>query len=293
MQNHFNEVAPSIWHYQSHQKGPKTVLSGGIHGNEKAGIHVVNQLVQDIQQGQFLPPGELLLILGNLEAMAANVREVRHNMNRLFGKIGRQVGTEQDRVDLIKKMIAKYMPRPDRHFDLHSTIKPSLPFAVLPQYAAELPEGIEELYALLERLQIGILLYGPGFFGPGGDHTMMDTYLNQVHGAKAMTVEAGSIDDDSGKENLYQGMKGVLMGGKSQGKARVPKIWYGKRPVMKATDQFKFTHPWGNFSPLPEGQPFAQDGGKIWHAGVNEHIVFPNETVAINNRTGVIISPVN
>lgn len=65
--------APGVIEIESREGGDKTrVISGGIHGDEKAGPVIIDDIMQEIVTGKLNVCENLLLIYGNLQAMDVN-----------------------------------------------------------------------------------------------------------------------------------------------------------------------------------------------------------------------------
>src|SRR3954447_5988734 len=69
----------------ANQKGPRTILFSGIHGDEVSGVHATDKLLFDFLGGtRGLERGTLILARGNEMALHAERRYLKHNLNRLF-----------------------------------------------------------------------------------------------------------------------------------------------------------------------------------------------------------------
>src|ERR1041385_5500746 len=65
--------------------GPRVVFFSGIHGNEVSGVHAIEKLLFDFFAGsRVLNRGSLTLVRANDQALAAEQRYLKLNMNRLF-----------------------------------------------------------------------------------------------------------------------------------------------------------------------------------------------------------------
>ena len=67
------------------EPGPRVVMFCGIHGDEVSGIHAIEKILFDLFAGaRTLIRGSLTLARANDQAIAAERRYVKHNMNRMF-----------------------------------------------------------------------------------------------------------------------------------------------------------------------------------------------------------------
>lgn len=107
------------------------MILGGVHGNEMTGIAVVKQLLSDFLDGaRSIGRGSLILALGNLKAIERGRRgSVPHaDMNRVFLK--ERLMNPESYEEFRASELAPFMATSDILIDIHSTNKPSKPFAV-------------------------------------------------------------------------------------------------------------------------------------------------------------------
>ncbi len=62
--------------------GPTLVCTGGLHGNEPAGITALQSVVAKLQETQLLARGDFVALAGNLKALADGKRFVARDLNR-------------------------------------------------------------------------------------------------------------------------------------------------------------------------------------------------------------------
>ena len=110
--------------------GPHTVILGSMHGNERVGAEVVEYLADTLSRSEALIYGRITLILGNPQAYAENKRFTETDLNRQFGsglaalrKNGSKNYEEKRALELLP-----FLEKADFLLDIHSTIKPSVPF---------------------------------------------------------------------------------------------------------------------------------------------------------------------
>jgi len=130
------KLARGIWRVGRGR--PRIAVLGGVHGNERVGIEVVQRLVARFSEASTLPKqhGELLLAIGNPEAVERNVRFVDIDLNRCFSdqeRRGSNDGDDQQYYEIGRAMeLAPLLRGLDVLLDLHATNKPSEPFVRLP-----------------------------------------------------------------------------------------------------------------------------------------------------------------
>ena len=73
-----------IYQIDSGQAGPKLMISGAVHGNEKAGPTALNKLIDLIESGVVtIDKGSLTIVpVCNPKAFEQDVRFVEYNLNR-------------------------------------------------------------------------------------------------------------------------------------------------------------------------------------------------------------------
>jgi predicted deacylase len=166
-------------------------LLAGVHGDERAGFHAFDRLIERLHR-QPLLRGRLSLIPGNLRA-AAKKHPTRcaagQDMNRLFadphvlesqGLVPQ--GPDWERAQQISAMLQDV----DVLLDLHSTSTPSEPFAIV--------EHIDEAtLALLAGMPFDRIDHNYRHVLPG---TTMECVENR--GGRAITVECGEHRQASG-----------------------------------------------------------------------------------------------
>ena len=122
---------PHIEHIKGKTPGPCVLIIGAIHGNERIGKAVILKLSHEINPKKLC--GELILIFGNPAAYAANKRFINFDLNRLFNpsQIGILKGKPIHSLNIEEKRaleIEPYLQKANYLLDIHSTIKPSVPF---------------------------------------------------------------------------------------------------------------------------------------------------------------------
>ncbi|MFT5998627.1 MAG: succinylglutamate desuccinylase, partial [Neolewinella sp.] len=78
-----------IGHYRGAEAGPLVVAIGGVHGNEPAGVLALERLFDMLEDEPRINPGfsfkgDLLALRGNLAALAAGVRFIDADLNRIW-----------------------------------------------------------------------------------------------------------------------------------------------------------------------------------------------------------------
>ena len=72
-----------VGHLRADEPGPTLVVVGGLHGNEPAGLHGLERVLEQLGDSR-LARGELLGLAGNLEALAFGRRFIDEDLNRMW-----------------------------------------------------------------------------------------------------------------------------------------------------------------------------------------------------------------
>ncbi len=277
------------------------IVSAGIHGNETAPIEVLNNLLNELIDGQWQLACPVLLILGNPPAMDAGKRFIDVNLNRLFGGAHRkpeyQGLPEADRARVLERACEAFAAKhPDNlcHYDLHTAIRPSLreKFALYPFVAGrDVPE--KQVNFLLEAEVDTLLLQHK-------EGTTFASFSSTALRAESFTVELGKVRP-FGQNNLarFTGIADALRrrmkGGqpprrdKASGEIAVFEVVH---EILNTGDSFLFHVPddVANFTMYDPGTVIWEDDTTCYKVGDKpEGIVFPNRDVPVGQRAGLML----
>lgn len=277
------------------------IISAGIHGNETAPIEVLNNLLNELLEGQWQLACPMLLIFGNPPAMDAGQRFVDVNLNRLFGGAHRKPEyrglPEADRARLLELACKAFAARhPDNlcHYDLHTAIRPSLreKFALYPfVQGRDVPQS--QVDFLLEAdVETLLLQHRAG--------TTFASYSSSALGAESFTVELGKAtpfgQNDLGR---FTGIANALrrrMKGEKPPQRRKPQkditVFEVVHEILNTGDGFRFHIPddVANFTLYDPGTVIWEDDTTRYTVGdTPEGIVFPNRKVPVGQRVGLMV----
>ena len=292
----------AIWHYHRPGAVPwlQLLLTVGVHGNETAPIEMLASRLLGWAEAADRLKVDLFVAIGNLDAVKAGQRFVRYDMNRMFGREGtdRDWGAESARARLLTATITETIRGvvgvPSVHLDLHTTIRPSLKptFAIVPGDDAQAP--------LLRWL--GAAGLDAAVLSPGPNSTLSS--LSARLGAAACTVELGKAQafgaNDLGLLAGFDAALDALVRRPEQTwpifehEGRAIETFRVTRELIRKSEQFELRVPADapNFQPLPLGQPVAfDDGQEIVATRPGECILFPNPSVALGLRCGLLVAP--
>lgn len=316
-------VAPGIVEIESHYGGNTCfVLTGGIHGDEKAGVVILDRLIHGILGGDIPVKRNLLLMYGNLAAMKANGGKglrciepevgATSNLNRCFkrGKFkSPQCYSEMRANQMMTHAESVLRGCEVEAIDVHQS------FAVPTLDNVRLNgDRTEYTYAMLyphdvEATLLWIYHYFSDIVAGGvlndmtAVHNTWAGYMAAEFGAHAATFEQGTIghtDHVTFTPQLFDNFRRSIAG---EGRLQNPEgfdVWRCVRGIFRKSDDFAFLDSEGNplerapldFTPL--GHPaIARDAGTIHEVlpgKDGERLIFANPEVPIGDRAAQVIA---
>ena len=138
---HFSRDKRVLGKFYGTDNTPTVVVFAGIHGNEKAGVHAAQLVIEKIKRDRIKFNGNLHIILGNINALNKGIRFEDEDLNRVWrnGDIDnlRNEETqkslesrEQKDIFLVIQEILKE-PGPFYFLDMHTTSASSVPFITI------------------------------------------------------------------------------------------------------------------------------------------------------------------
>jgi succinylglutamate desuccinylase len=271
------------------------LLSVGVHGDETGPIEMVAHTVEALSREPHALAVDLMLCVGNIDAIAAGRRFIDADLNRMFrAQRGSLAGTaEAVRADAMIAATAAFFngAGPVRwHLDLHTAIRASQypTFAVVPDLIAE--DRKQALVGWLGEAAIGAVIMNPKSAGTYSYHT------SEHHGAAGSTVELGRIGT-LGRNDLSQfadvaAALGRLLRGEPAREGGQPHVFKVAQEIIKLSDDFRMTfdRTTQNFTPLKRGEVIATDGETVYTVFNDEElVVFPNPDVRVGLRAGLMV----
>ncbi len=298
------------------------VISGGIHGNERAGVVTLDQIVEAITQGTLPVRRPVIFVYGNLEAMRANNRKGartaphdtgrRSNMNRCFGSTGStdQQSSSEARANIIKEVLAVELAgqRGVVGIDVHQSF--FVPTVEMVRGNADRSEytysmlypnkGVDEsliwIYEQFSDIVAGAVLNPMNI-----EHETFAGYLAQTFGAHSATFEQGTIGSTDPLTFVPQLLGNLCHKIAGEEKLYTPSgfdVWHCQRTILKESEHFTFLDEGGaptekvprDFAPVGYSH-MAQDGSVEHRVDpACERLLFANGGVPVGDRAGVVIS---
>ena len=274
---------------------PAVLLSVGVHGDETGPIEMVAHALDALARDPRALAVNLMLCVGNIDAIAAGKRFIDADLNRMFRmERGDLASTfEAGRADALIAATRDFFggAGPQRwHLDLHTAIRASRypTFAIVPELIEE--GARRRLIAWLGQGGIEAVIMNPKSAGT------YSYWTAEQHGAAASTVELGRIGT-LGQNDLSQfaamrtALDDMLRGASTQEGTR-PLVFDTAQSITKLSDAFRmgFGRDTENFTPLKRGEVIATDGDTVYTVQHDEEfVVFPNPDVRVGLRAGIMV----
>ncbi|HEY6895324.1 MAG TPA: succinylglutamate desuccinylase/aspartoacylase family protein [Rhodanobacteraceae bacterium] len=248
---------PGVVRITTDVPGPRVVMFSGVHGDEISGIHAVEKLFFDFFTGaRTLRTGTRTLARANAEAIAAERRYLKHNLNRMYkDDYGPEIDRnayEYRRAQELKSILRQC----DYFLDLHSAPIAQEPFLIAEQHAID----------FFAELGLPYIITGWNKFSGGTTGGDGENYAN-AHGAKAATLESGSHFEKRSNDVAYRTVVTMLsllgmIDAVADAKREEAEIIDMYAVVTKEADDFRYVGDVRNFQRLARNEAFAYQGGK-------------------------------
>ncbi len=275
---------------------PRLLLSVGIHGDETAPIEMLAHLLDKLAHEPEALALDLMVVVGNLAAIALGKRFVDADLNRMFtAERGELQSTgEAERADAIMHATADFFAGGDAekwHLDLHTAIRPSHypTFAVVPDVIVDMRK--QNLLRCLGRAGIGAVILNRK---PAGTYS---AFTASMFGSASATVELGRIgtlgaNDLAEFSDACAVLEEFVCNGRAPTGEITPQVFRVAQELIKHSDAFRmaFDRDTWNFTSQQPGAVIAEDGDIVYRVGaVPEYVVFPNPNVRNGLRAGLMV----
>lgn len=275
---------------------PRLLLSVGVHGDETAPIEMLANLLDELAGDPHALAVDLMVVVGNLEAVAQGKRFLDVDLNRLFrsDRSGQQASREAARADAIMRSTASFFAGADAekwHLDLHTAIRPSHypTFAVVPAAISDVRRNA--LVGWLGRAGIGAVILNTI---PSGTYS---AYTAANFGAASSTVELGQVgalgSNDLGQfESARSALDSFMRSARVPIAGQEPEVFRVAQELVKRSEAFRMAFDGSivNFTPMQPGSVIAEDGDTVYRVGTQtEYVVFPNPEVQVGTRAGLMV----
>ena len=282
----------------SHALRRSLLLSVGIHGDETAPIELLQALLVRLMQTPLEIKVNLMIVFGNLAAIAAGKRYIECDMNRLFERQPSQAGgAEGQRAELIMHATSAFfsLPALDRwHLDLHTAIRASRfpTFAIVPDVLSQAEQ--QELLSWLgyAGFEASILTQSLA--------ATFSAFSARECGACSCTAEMGQVAQLGQNDlTLFSATQAALLSllrGSNWETYSRPQLFSVAQELIKRSASFSlnFSVETQNFTAFAPGELIAQDGAYVYRVGAQtEYVVFPNPDVEIGKRAALMVRSIH
>lgn len=262
--------------YGDGRRGRTLVLTGGMHGNEPAGVLAILEVLGQLSERQPAMRGRVVGLAGNLGALRAGERFLDRDLNRMWSASElRELPAPRIREDLERAQLVELIEEaiagvrePVVFLDLHSTSADGSPFSIIGdtlqnrRIAFALPVPV--ILGLEENVE-GALL---GYFGErghvavgfeGGQHDAPATVRHHVAAIWLTLLAAGVLREEEVPDRAqhYEVLRAL-----GRGLPRVVEMRY--RHNVEPQDEFHMREGFTNFDSVAAGEVLAFDkGGEI------------------------------
>lgn len=270
--------------------GPVVVATGGVHGNEPAGVEAIRMLLDDLRTGRVRGRGTFHGIAGNRKGLARDRRFLDRDLNRgwtdealraLFARPRAELeGEDAEAVELAEALIpiTTGVDRPVILIDLHTTSGGGAPFVAMadvlrnrrPAFAIPLPVilGLEEAITgsllgwFCHRGHVGIAI-------EGGAHRDPEAAGHLLSALRLAMMAVGALEPDAD----LQAEDEARLAASADGLPRVLEIRHRHRIPPGAT--FAMRPGFQSFQPIRAGVELADQDGQTLVAGEDALMLMP------------------
>ena len=272
----------------------RLLISVGVHGDETAPIEIMALLLEQLGKTPQLLAVDLMVMVGNIEAIRQAKRFIDVDLNRLFRPDRTNFNDTQEapRADQLMQAATEFFAGHAKkwHLDLHTAIRASAypTFAIVPGTCND--SFMDWLGAA--GIQAAVLNPDPS--------VTFSSYTCAHLGAVSCTAELGRIGA-LGKNDLSQfaktsaALSGLLTGATSATMATThqkPLLFRVSQELIKRSDAFRLTFDGStqNFTQFAPHAVIATDGDLTYAVGeTEEYVLFPNPGVRIGLRAGLMV----
>ncbi|MDX2027743.1 MAG: succinylglutamate desuccinylase/aspartoacylase family protein [Alphaproteobacteria bacterium] len=267
--------------YTASTPGPRFLVIGAVHGNEKCGTAAIRRLIGDIDSGTVkIARGRVTFVpIANPRAYEADVRFTERNLNRYLGRMEKP-DTYEARIG---NVLCPLLEDCDVLLDIHSYTVGGAPFILANQGDAKGFDFARNLggYTIMTGWAEAYAHSGRRKETSDEESTGTTEYARKF-GAAALTIECGQHKDPQAPEVAYQAIRNALrylnMVDEPSMARPAPSgsLLVTLTQVFYRDDEGHFPKNWKNLEPVTKGETLAfhADGRPI-PAPANGVIVMP------------------
>jgi predicted deacylase len=274
--------------------GPLFFVTGGIHGNEPAGVHAGRRVFAELRDRELPLRGRVVFLSGNRPALARGLRYIDRDLNRVWSRqtIAEVQGTPTEaRCSEGREMLA-LLARFEREIDEYRERCPQVACLDLHTSSAEGPP-FSCFGDTMRNRRVAFALPVPAVLGLEEtlDGAMLDMFYER--GAIAVAVEGGLHDDPAAIARLEDAVWIGLVAAGVLDAADVPELGHrharlaadaeGLPPVLEVRhrealseeDEFAMRPGFRSFDHVATGRELATKNGRILYAEEDGFVFLP------------------
>lgn len=283
-------IGRMIGHLKGKEPGPTVIFTGGVHGNEPAGIFALDKVLKEIKEQHIPLKGNFYAISGNLWALERGVRYHQEDLNRLWTskkmedlltdklEMKHEDIAQQVEIYDVLREILDTQKGPFYFIDLHTTSSKTTPFLTVndsllnrkftTQYPVPMILGIEEYLdgPLLSYINaLGYVAFGY----EGGQHDALSSIASMISFIYLSLVFSGSIEQQAiDFQHYYQ-----FLAKASKASQDIYEIF--SRREIKTGETFRMKEGFSNFQEIQKGEVLAESDGESILAPADGKIFMP------------------
>lgn len=270
----------------------RLLISVGVHGDETAPIEIMAQLMHELGNHPLELAVDLMLVIGNIDAIAQAKRFIDIDLNRLFtrGRTQFNQTREAQRADRLMAVTDDFFAgHADKwHLDLHTAIRASH----YPTFAIVPGTGNDAFISWLGAAGIEAAVTNPDASVTFSSYTFLHL------GAHSCTAELGRIgvmgnNDLSQFEATSSALAALLRSGQPIiSSAKQPLVFRVCQELIKHSEAFQLSFDGStcNFTRFEPHVVIATDGDVTYAVGNEpEYVLFPNQNVRVGLRAGLMV----
>jgi len=284
------DLPRELQRYVGQQPGPTLICLGGLHGNEPAGVHAIQRVLETLDEQAEPFRGEIIGLVGNRQALAVRQRFVDHDLNRAWHpeRLARLLKSpghweaedrEQQELDDTLQRILDEAPGRVYLLDIHTTSGPGSAFAILDdtlpnrELALDFPVplvlGLEE--ELAGTLASYLTAQGVTVLGfEAGQHDD-PAAIDLAEAAIWLTLDSCGLLVGDGRLRAAEARQ--LLAEQTDSSVGIVEVLY--RHDIDSQDGFDMEPGFWNFQTVSAGQPLGRNGDGVIRSFQDAMILMP------------------
>lgn len=265
----------NVYQFFGSLPGPRIVIFGAVHGNERCGAEAIRKIIQKIKNGKIrLIRGSVTFVpVANPEAYRKNIRQTEENLNRVFRRTKNPKSYEAK----LANTLSVFLDDADVFLDIHSFSAKGQPFVFLDY--PRTPKGNRDF---IQALGFENAISGwDALYRAESPKQGYDTVRYAAErGAYNVIVECGHHNDSRSSAVAYRTILRTLryfavISGVVEKKKR-PREVVMKKIFFKKNENDFFSKDWKHLDAVKKSQVIAYcENGKIIKAHTHGFIVLP------------------